>query len=164
MIGGRLGRVKLVTLRVGATPLLLTRPCSPHFLPSFRVSTCAFASKTFARPKKTPALQAKLVSNRWYDASGNCGLKRHFKNKAFKRYGQGYECIVTVVFNSQNHGRATQWEEEEEEPLLIYTAQGNHFRRKKLSVISGSPEKQRTKTTLNTVSYTHLTLPTIYSV
>ena len=68
--GGRLGRVKIVTLRVGArakegkrggggekkkhpTPLLLT-------LPSFRVSTCAFASKTFVRPKKTPALQAKL--------------------------------------------------------------------------------------------------------
>ena len=31
---------------------------SPHFLPSFRVSTCDFASKTFARAKKTPALQA----------------------------------------------------------------------------------------------------------
>ena len=29
---------------------------------------------------------------------------------------------------------------EEEEPLLIYTAQGNPFRRKKLSVINGSPE------------------------
>ena len=37
---------------------------SSHFLLSFRVSTCAFASKTFARPKKTPALQAndKLVA------------------------------------------------------------------------------------------------------
>ena len=33
---------------------------SPHFLPSFRVSTCAFAIKTFARPKKTPALQVNL--------------------------------------------------------------------------------------------------------
>lgn len=38
---------------------------------------------------------------------------------------------------------------EEEEPLLIYTAQGSPFRRKKLSVINGSPEQQRTKTTLN---------------
>ena len=40
-------------------------------------------------------------------------------------------------------------EEEEEEPLLIYTAQGSPFRRKKLSVINGSPEQQRTKTALN---------------
>ena len=39
--------------------------------------------------------------------------------------------------------------EEEEEPLLIYTAQGSPFRRKKLSVINGSPEQQRTKTTVN---------------
>ena len=39
--------------------------------------------------------------------------------------------------------------EEEEEPLLIYTTQGSPFRRKKLSVINGSPEQQRTKTTLN---------------
>ena len=29
---------------------------------------------------------------------------------------------------------------EEEEPLLIYTAQGSPFRRKKLSVINGSPK------------------------
>ena len=36
--------------------------------------------------------------------------------------------------------------EEEEEPLLIYTAQGSPFRRKKLSVINGSPEQQGTKT------------------
>ena len=43
----------------------------------------------------------------------------------------------------------TEEEEEEEEPLLIYTAQGSPFRRKKLSVINGSPEQQRTKTTLN---------------
>ena len=45
-----------------------------------------------------------------------------------------------------------QWkqeEKEEEEPLLIYTAQGSPLRRKKLSVINGSPEQQRTKTTLN---------------
>ena len=41
------------------------------------------------------------------------------------------------------------YEEEEEEPLLIYTTQGSPFRRKKLSVINGSPEQQRTKTTLN---------------
>ena len=33
--------------------------------------------------------------------------------------------------------------------LSIYTAQGSPFRRKKLSVINGSPEQQRTKTTLN---------------
>ena len=39
--------------------------------------------------------------------------------------------------------------EEEEETLLIYTAQGSPFRRKKLSVINGSPEQRRTKTTLN---------------
>ena len=39
--------------------------------------------------------------------------------------------------------------EEEEETLLIYTAQGSPFRRKKLSVINGSPEQQCTKTTLN---------------
>ena len=31
--------------------------------------------------------------------------------------------------------------EEEEEPLLIYTAQGSPFRCKKLSVINGSPEQ-----------------------
>ena len=31
--------------------------------------------------------------------------------------------------------------EEEEEPLLIYTAQGSPFRCKKLSVINGSPER-----------------------
>ena len=30
--------------------------------------------------------------------------------------------------------------EEEKEPLLTYTAQGSHFRCKKLSVINGSPE------------------------
>ena len=66
------GRVKIVTLRVGArakeakrggggdkiTPLLLTHPI---FLPSFGVSTCAFASKTFARPKKTHVLQSRLL-------------------------------------------------------------------------------------------------------
>ena len=33
-------------------------------------------------------------------------------------------------------------EEEEEEPLLIYTAQGSPFTRKKLSVINGSPEQK----------------------
>ena len=42
--------------------------------------------------------------------------------------------------------KKTEEEEEEEEPLLIYTAQGSPFRRKKLSVINGSPEQQRTKT------------------
>ena len=78
--GGRLGRVKIVTLRVGArgeegkggggknTRFLFSFPApypapfdSTHFLPSFRVSTCAFASKTFARPMKTPALQVTTM-------------------------------------------------------------------------------------------------------
>ena len=36
---------------------------SLHFLPSFRVSICAFASETFARPKKTPALQANKIQH-----------------------------------------------------------------------------------------------------
>ena len=68
--GGRLGRVKIVALGVGAGAKEGKKggggekkyPApfdSPHFLPSFRVSTCAFTSKPFARPKKTPALQAK---------------------------------------------------------------------------------------------------------
>ena len=52
--GGRLGRVKIVTLRVGAR----AKKGPP---PLFRVSTCSFASKTFAHPKKTPALQANIV-------------------------------------------------------------------------------------------------------
>ena len=71
--GGRLGRGKIVTLSVGARakegkrggrrekkyPRPLPTPFdSPHFLPSFRVSTVAFASKTFVRRRKTPALQA----------------------------------------------------------------------------------------------------------
>ena len=82
--GGRLGRLKIVTLRVGARVkegksggggekkkrhFLFSLPApyiapfdSPHFLPSSRVSTCAFASKTFARPKKTPALQANTLT------------------------------------------------------------------------------------------------------
>ena len=69
--GGRLGRVKIVALGVGTRAKegknggggekKYPAPFdSPHFLPSFRVSTCAFASKTFARPKKTPALQAMI--------------------------------------------------------------------------------------------------------
>ena len=76
--GGRLGRVKTVTLRVGArakegkrggggekkysslspppTRLLLTRPI---FSPLFNMR---FREKTFARPKKTPALQATTTA------------------------------------------------------------------------------------------------------
>ena len=62
--GGRLGRVKTVTLNL--TPLLLTRPIFSSIL---EFHHGAFVSKTFARPKKTPALQAKpsaeikLISN-----------------------------------------------------------------------------------------------------
>ena len=63
--GGRLGRVKIVALGVGARAKEGKKggggekkyPApfdSPHFLPSFRVSTCAFAS-----PKKTHALQTE---------------------------------------------------------------------------------------------------------
>ena len=70
--GGRLGRVKTVTLRVGArakegkkwgggekNTLLFPRPLPDSFwLAPFSplLPTCAFARKTFARPKKTPAL------------------------------------------------------------------------------------------------------------
>ena len=39
-------------------------------------------------------------------------------------------------------------EEEEEEPLLIYNAQGSPFRCKKLSVINGSPEHNKADTRL----------------
>ena len=42
-----------------------------------------------------------------------------------------------------------QEQEEEEETLLIYTAQVAPSDTKRLSVINGSPEQQRTKTTLN---------------
>ena len=46
---GRLGRVKIPA------------PSDwPYFLPSVRVSTCAFASKIFACPKETPSLQASF--------------------------------------------------------------------------------------------------------
>ena len=76
------GRVKIVTLSVGVkvkeekrggggkptptlisslfpppTPLLLTRPI---FSSIFEFQRRAFASKTFARPQETPALQARL--------------------------------------------------------------------------------------------------------
>ena len=55
-------------------------------------------------------------------------------------------CCITL---SRQKGLFTMSIIEEEETLLIYTAQGSPFRRKKLSVINGSPEQQRTKTTLN---------------
>ena len=57
--------------------------------------------------------------------------------------------IITSPNKKTNIRIEEEEEEEEEEPLLIYTAQGSPFRRKKLSVINGSPEQQRTKTTLN---------------
>ena len=61
---------------------------------------------------------------------------------------------VDLIFQPKFQEVLAQWkEEEEEEPLLIYTAQGSPFRRKKLSVINGSPEQQRTKTTLNISTY-----------
>ena len=59
MLGGKKergegGKIRLFSsLFLPHTPLRLTRP---YFLPSFGVSTCALASKTFARPMKTPAL------------------------------------------------------------------------------------------------------------
>ena len=61
--GERLGRVKIPALFY-----------SPHFLPSFRVSTSAFASKTFACPKKTPALQASFGVLPWLR---NSSLRKH---------------------------------------------------------------------------------------
>ena len=74
--GGRLGRVKIVTLRVGARAkggkrggggekkISLPAPSpapfdSPHFFSIlFELQHRAVESKTFVRPKKTPALQA----------------------------------------------------------------------------------------------------------
>ena len=63
VITKKLGRVKIATLRVGArhspppTPLLLTNPIFSSLF-EFQHIYGASASKTFARPKKTPALQA----------------------------------------------------------------------------------------------------------
>ena len=48
-------------------------------------------------------------------------------------------------FQPSEQGKQEEEEEEEEEPLLIYTVQDSPFRRKRLSVINGSPEQQRTK-------------------
>ena len=61
-------------------------------------------------------------------------------------------CVFSLLLSYTSREPSVPYgeeEEEEEEPLLIYTAQGSPFRRKKLSVINGSPEQQRTKTTLN---------------
>ena len=46
-----------------------------------------------------------------------------------------YHVVMTSWLSNE------EGEEEEEEPLLIYTAQGSSFRCKKLSVINGSPER-----------------------
>ena len=54
---------------------------------------------------------------------------------------------VSLEFPGLGHPKESPEWLEEEETLLIYT--GNPFRRKKLSVINGSPEQQCTKTTLN---------------
>ena len=48
-------------------------------------------------------------------------------------------------FQPSEQGKQEGEEEEEEEPSLIYIVQGSPVRRKKLSVIKGSPEQQRTK-------------------
>ena len=57
---------------------------------------------------------------------------------------------VTTFFQSYKEKLDKSFvSDKEEEPLLIYTAQGSPFRCKKLSVINGSPEQQHTKTTLN---------------
>ena len=60
-----------------------------------------------------------------------------------------YPCAMAARTYQVRAENISLEEEEEEEPLLIYTAQSSPFRRKKLSVINGSPEQQRTKTTLN---------------
>ena len=55
------------------------------------------------------------------------------------------QCDIKVSLEFPGLGypkESPEWLEEE-------AAQGSPFRRKKLSVINGSPEQQRTKTTLN---------------
>ena len=111
--GGRLGRVKMVTLRVGAwakegkrgeknTPssLLSPRPL-PHsfWLDPFsvRVSTCAFARKTFARTKKTPALQASSHVLTKSDRRLLCYCMS-FKKMARNVFWTGYE--YEIMLNS----------------------------------------------------------------
>ena len=48
-----------------------------------------------------------------------------------------FVCLLFPKINQVNYLQLI----EEEEPLLIYTAQGSPFRCKKLSVINGSPER-----------------------
>ena len=62
--GGRLGRVKIVTLRIDARAKEGKRGGGG----GGKVSTCAFASKTFARLKKTPALQASSLVYFYFQA------------------------------------------------------------------------------------------------
>ena len=64
---GRLGRVKIVTLRVGATPLLLTRPIfSPHF--EFQ--------HTLSRAKHSRTRRKHLHCRLVIDYIANCISKR----------------------------------------------------------------------------------------
>ena len=51
------------------------------------------------------------------------------------------ERIETIFVSTESLELIVLAREEEEEPLLIYTAQGSPFRCKKLSVINGSPER-----------------------
>ena len=60
---------------------------SPHFLPSFRVSTCAFAIKTFARPKKMPALQVNLGLGIRMGARRDSLLAKRSKRRGARRNG-----------------------------------------------------------------------------
>ena len=65
--------------------------------------------------------------------------------KLFSLYPeQFYSCDLTDLLTSSCI--KVMLLEEEEEPLLIYTAQGSPFRRKKLSVINGSPEQRMIRT------------------
>ena len=98
--GGRLGRVKIVTLRVGAGAK--EGEGEGIFLPSFRVSTCAFASKTFARPKKTPALQAT-----WFAiALAEIRTRRILRENADRKQstcaiGHGELVYLLVIFSGE---------------------------------------------------------------
>ena len=94
---------------------------SLHFLPSFRVSICAFASETFARPKKTPALQANKIQQSFdlgrYATLYAMGLKlftRSSRNIKAPRYRRRlFSIIFLQIFirlnRVRNQNRKTVW-------------------------------------------------------